>query len=245
MTTKKQPDEPLDLTLHELCEQIDAHLGRATGIEEAVTAYRRFSDEAAALDNKDAFLTSLNEGLAAHLDAAKTPPMIGRARIERVPAKTYKTHRLSSELVKKTDYRLWVASGVEEVRLAVKTSIELVAPPAGTRFFSTQAAWRAREAALDRRRFCEQRRDAARDVLRAVFAEAAATWGGEALRTSDGWRLGWSSGARFSATRCSEIAKQRSIDLDPMKVWSTATRSVTFRLVEPDEFDEIDEIDGD
>ncbi|AER48979.1 hypothetical protein SEA_DONNY_67 [Mycobacterium phage Donny] len=245
MTTKRQAPPVLDLTLTELCQQIDAHLGRETGVEAAVTAYRRFSDEASALDNKGKYMTALVEGISAHLDAAKTPPMIGRARIERIPAKTYKTHRLTSESVKKTDYGLWVASAVEEVRLAVKTDIELVAPPVGTRFFSTQAAWRAWEAAKERRRFCEQRRDAARDTLRAVFAEAAETWGGEALLTSDGWRLGWSSGQRFSASRCAEIAAQRGIDLDPMKVVSTSTRSATFKLIEPDEFDEVDEIDGD
>ena len=241
-TTKTKKPETLDLTLGQLCGQIDAYLGRDTGVHEAVNDYRRFSDEAAGLDSKGAFMSGLVEGISVHLDRAQSVPMIGARRIERVEASEQRQHRVSSEAVKQQDYGLWTDSGVVGTTLNVKTSIELVAVPdgSGTRFFTIQAAWLAWEKAKERRRFCERQRDAARDVLRDVFAEAAATWDGATLITSDGWRLGWSSASRFNAGRCIALAEERGVDLDPMRRWTVVQRGVSFRLVDPDETDETD-----
>lgn len=229
-TTKRRKavPTPLDITLDELGVEIDTYLGRAVGVADAVRTYRHHADIATAHDSRGEHRQGIRAALSRA--AGRGDTQINGKRLDRYVSGGGERRVLRSEHVKQRDSGLWLDSRVSATRLslAAPTVTKIALPKV---FGSAAAAWAALEAS---RAICSaavKERDSARDVLRAVFAEASKQWAGDPLVTADGWQVGWGENLSFNATRCREMIVARALDAADFETVEYTPETVRFRLL--------------
>lgn len=237
-TPRTVPATAMDVTLVEYGDQIDAHLGQATGFADAVRSWRTNTDLASALDSKADHRRVIQDRLDRYIDtgqAVVTGRCVVAQRVGGGPRVV-----LRSAVVEKAHPVLWAASKVTSRVMAVKHPLagppELPVP----RMRTAAEVWDALERAKKQATAAKKEADAARAVIMGVIEDTADIWDGAPLLTSDGWTVGTSLQTRFNEARCRELAVDQGVDLSPIEAVEPSAGRLVYRLVDPDTGDEID-----
>lgn len=230
----------MDETLAQFAAQIDDHLGREAGFEQAVRDYRRHTDLAAALSARGELRAEIHARIE-RLIENKTALIDGQP-IRRVRRGGQRRLVLRSEIVKQVNPGLWDASRsnarILSIKLALAGKPRIPRPP----MTMTADVWAAYELTKKRCTAAKRAAETARLQLLTILDDVEDTWNGVPKLTSDGWTVGAQWQLRFSADKCKTLAERDEIDLSDMISVETAPLSTTYELVTSavDEFDEID-----
>lgn len=228
----------MNVTLVEFGDQIDAHIGTATGFADAVREWREATDRAAALDSKAAHRTVIHERLERFIATDQAVVTGRRVVARRVGGGTRVV--LRSAVVEKARPELWAAAKVTSRIMAVKHP--LAGPPelAVPRMRTAAEVWAALDRAKKQATEAKKAADAARDLIMGVIEDVADMWDGEPLLTADGWTVGTKYQVRFNEARCRELAVGMGIDLSPLEHVEPSSGRLVYALADSDTTDEID-----
>jgi len=242
---KDRTPEPIPITLAELEENLDAHFSRETRFAQHVRDYRKFADRAAVLDSRGEYRLAITQKMDRFIETGQG--VIAGQRIVKQRRGASEAASLPSAAVKKRYPRLWEAARVPTGYLQISRGGEdngapaLVVPPMA----SARQVWAAYEQAKSMLTEANRVKDAAKDQLHAIIAAMPEDWpDGWPKLTTDGWIVGRREELRFNQARCVELAEAQGIDLEPVRIFAPRAGRTVYALVDPDESDELDEIDG-
>lgn len=235
-------------TLAEFCDQVDAHLGRRTGLEEAVREYRASSDRLSCVGSGTEYRKKLNRMMAAAMGDADEVVVLGERVARRVSAPRVVV-KVSSAAAKKGNPELWDRARVVRPRLNIvgdrTWTVQLpgFVPGAVDQVWDEINRRRAEAAAYT------AAVDEARETINATLDACATVWDGTAVWTADGWKFGRTMTATYTESRFKELCEERgvrwrnfaeAVEL-PGREWFVSRGNAD----EDWESDEVDEIDGD
>jgi hypothetical protein len=243
MPRNTSPVEPMGLTLDEFGTKADEHVGRVTGFADAVRAWRKHQDMAAALktdgDYRMAISAKMDRFIASGSGVADGRRIIVRETGGRP------TTVLRSPAVKAAKPELWHRAKVTTSQLVVKHSGAVVPKLSPPRMRTATEVWAAYELAKRRAKDASTAVAEARAVVLGTMAELVDIWDGAPLLTADDWTIGTIVSARFNEALCITIAREQDIDISGL--WertTTPVRRVYALESEGDGESERDEIDG-
>ncbi|QHB37801.1 hypothetical protein I5G63_gp060 [Mycobacterium phage Imvubu] len=207
--------EIMDETLEEFAAQMDAHLGRTTGVAEAVKNWRKHTDEANALASRGPYRQAIHDKLDAYI-AADSAAVEGQPLGHRRVGGGTRTV-LRSAAVSKAHPELWAAARPVMRIMAVKHHLAVPPTLRVPRMRTAAEAWAALKLAQTRATKAKAAANEARELFLAAVDECADVWDGSARLTADGWTVGVTEQQRFSEAVCRQLAQQRGIDLSAVE----------------------------
>jgi hypothetical protein len=239
---KKRQNAPVTLmeeTLAEFAEQMDAHLGRATGFADAARDWRKYTDEANVLAPRGQYRTAIADRLDRFIGTDQAVVQGKPLQHRWVGGGTRRV--LRSAAVSRANPELWEASRPTMRIMAVKHHLALPPVLAVPRMRTPAEAWEALRIAQTRATSARQAAADARAVFMAAVDDCADVWDGSRRVTADGWTVGVDPSQRFNEAVCRKLAEQRGIDLTPLEEETHSDGRLVYAVGEVI----VDEFDGD